>query len=549
MKKRSPSTPKKRPKSKPAPRPASYHWAPYALLAIGLLFTTYVRLRYLQLPLERDEGEFGYIAQCILKGLSPFEAYNYKLPGVPYFYAAFMAVFGQTAAAIHLALLGANLTTSLLLFFAAGRFLGRFYAAAAAITYSLLSLDFTVLGTAAHATQFVNLFVAAASFFLLREKPGKWSSLLVGLLMGAAFIMKQPAFLFIIFGAAFLLVAQAKDKSGNRASVLAHELIFGLGAAVPYSLVVLIALANHQFDRFWKWTVTYPGYYVSSLPAARGWDNFAIVFGEIVDRFPLLWYLAGFGLVACILNSENRWAYRIFLPMLCIISVTAIIPGYYFHHHYFLLLLPAVSLCVGCAFEMLTRLLGRFTASAWLVSPVISILIAVSGIWAQKDFYFKYSTDEYSLFRYANNPFREALVLSDYIRSITSENDKILVVGSEAEIYYYSQRAAASGYLFVHGMVSNQPANQEMQQEFIAESEASRPEVIVFCGVQFSWLKQPGTPDTVLQWFGPYVRANYEIKGIADMMDQGTIYKWEDEAKTYMPQAVNYLVVYKRRKA
>ena len=136
-------------------------WGSYACLAFGLLFTSYVRWRYLRLPLERDEGEFGYIAQNILRGASPFEAYIYKLPGVPYAYALFMILFGQTAAAIHIALLTVNLGTSLILFLCARKLMNALGAAVTAITYSLFSVDYTVLGTAAHATQFVNLFLVA----------------------------------------------------------------------------------------------------------------------------------------------------------------------------------------------------------------------------------------------------------------------------------------------------------------------------------------------------------------------------------------------------
>ena len=65
-----------------------------------------VRIRLLNLPLERDEGEYAYIAQLLLKGIAPYaQAYTMKLPGAPLMYALIMAVFGQTAWGIHLGLL------------------------------------------------------------------------------------------------------------------------------------------------------------------------------------------------------------------------------------------------------------------------------------------------------------------------------------------------------------------------------------------------------------------------------------------------------------
>src|SRR5260370_35540380 len=57
------------------------------------------------MPLERDEGEYAYARQLILQGVPPYkEAYNMKLPGTYAAYAVIMAVFGQSAAGVHIGL-------------------------------------------------------------------------------------------------------------------------------------------------------------------------------------------------------------------------------------------------------------------------------------------------------------------------------------------------------------------------------------------------------------------------------------------------------------
>ena len=527
---------------------AAIPWQAYACLAVGIAFTSYVRWRYLQLPLERDEGEFGYIAQNILRGASPFEAYIYKLPGVPYFYALFMGVFGQTIAAIHLALLGANLGTSLILFFCARRLMNSYGAAFAAVTYSLFSLDYTVLGTAAHATQFVNLFLVAGLWLLLRPARNLWSVSAAGLMMGMAFIMKQPALLFVLFGALLLLSAHWTDTGAVRIRTLTRMTGYALGAVVPYLMLVLIAIRHGHFDLFWKWTVTYPALYISTISPNQGWENFAVVSGEIVGRFPLLWCASAVGFAVLVLSSKLEATNRIAVAGLSLLSFLAIVPGYYFHHHYFILLLPAASICVGGAFVAIPRLYGRKISAAGFLSAALFIALAGWGIGAQRGFYFTFSNDGYESFRYGNNPFREAVAIADYIRSITTEDDRILVLGSEAEIYYYAKRKAASGYLFVHGLVANHSRNLEMQRELIAEAERNRPEAMVLCGVQYSWLKQPDTPDDILHWFERY-SSGFDIVGMVDMLPGGTKYRWGADAAVYTPQADNYLVVYKRKKA
>ena len=99
-------------------------WRALALCAVVVL-VVFVRLRLLQIPLERDEGEYAYAGQLMLEGVPPYQmAWNMKLPGTYAAYAAIMAVFGQTIGGIHLGFLFANLGALTLLFFIARRLTG-----------------------------------------------------------------------------------------------------------------------------------------------------------------------------------------------------------------------------------------------------------------------------------------------------------------------------------------------------------------------------------------------------------------------------------------
>jgi len=74
------------------------------LLLVILAIVVAIRIRLLNMPLERDEGEYAYAGQLLLQGVSPYQAaYNVtlKLPGTCVAYALIMAVFGQTASALH----------------------------------------------------------------------------------------------------------------------------------------------------------------------------------------------------------------------------------------------------------------------------------------------------------------------------------------------------------------------------------------------------------------------------------------------------------------
>ena len=69
-------------------------------IALVISFVVLIRIRLIDLPLERDEGEFAYVAQLMLQGVPPYVlAYNMKLPGTYGAYAVVLPLFGQTPAA------------------------------------------------------------------------------------------------------------------------------------------------------------------------------------------------------------------------------------------------------------------------------------------------------------------------------------------------------------------------------------------------------------------------------------------------------------------
>ena len=128
-------------------------WFALVVMGIALAVTVYARLRLLSVPLERDEGEYAYLAQRLLQGVPPYlSGYTMKLPGVPLLYSAAFLVAGATVPAIHGLLLLANLGTAGFLFRLARRHYQSVAAGAVAVTvFLVLSLSYTMLGAFARA--------------------------------------------------------------------------------------------------------------------------------------------------------------------------------------------------------------------------------------------------------------------------------------------------------------------------------------------------------------------------------------------------------------
>src|SRR3982750_3621044 len=117
------------------------HWIIVSCLVVILGLAAFIRIRLLEMPLERDEGEYAYAGQLMLQGIPPYElAYNMKLPGTYVAYVLILAVFGQTPSGVHLGLLVINSLTVFLVFLLALRLAGLVAAVVAAASYALLSV-------------------------------------------------------------------------------------------------------------------------------------------------------------------------------------------------------------------------------------------------------------------------------------------------------------------------------------------------------------------------------------------------------------------------
>jgi hypothetical protein len=155
--------------------------------------------------------------------------------------------------------------------------------------------------------------------------------------------------------------------------------------------------------------------------------------------------------------------------------------------------------------------------------------------------------DTASRYTYGENPFPESVRIAQYIKEHSSADDRIAVLGSEPQIYFYSDRLSATGHVYMYGLMENQKYAPVMQQEFIRETEAAKPKYIVFINVYSSWLIRPESPKFLSDWAQRYLVENYDKTGVVDIFPDRTIYLWDTDAVVYSPRSQAFLEVYRRK--
>lgn len=541
--------------SNPPESPAhhSFRWHVAALLLILVLFGV-VRSRLAGMPLERDEGEYAYAGQLLLQGTPPYQfAYNMKLPGTYAAYAVIMAVLGQTPQGIHLGLLLVNAATVVLIYFLAARLFGTLAGTVAAATYALLSTHQSTLGFAAHATHFVVLAAIAGLVLLLRadERGKPLMFFCSGLLFGLAFLMKQPGIFLGAFAFLYLIFVHWRRPGIEWARFSKQAGVFLLGCAFPFLLTCILLWRAGVLKNFWFWTFSYARQYSSLGSLKDGWELFTYHIWPILGAAPGVWIIALIGLTALLWHPPAR-QHGVLIIGLFVFSSLAVSAGLYFRSHYFVLVLPAIALLTGIGVASAVSVLrAKQVHPMFRILPVV--IFAVACCWAIKNnasYYFYLSPLQACRATYGvNSPFPEALVIADYLQEHTAPTDRIIVLGSEPEIFFYAHRRSASGYIYVYALTEKQPYWQQMQKQMIDEIEANRPTYLVYVNDPASWLTTMGSSRlaTYFSWADSYVKSQYEQVGLVELTEPKSRYIWGDQARSARPQAKYQVSIFKRK--
>jgi len=488
-------------------------WTGHALLLLTAALAAGVRWRMVAAPLERDEGEFAYVAQLMLRGIPPYvETANMKLPGTYAAVAGAMAVFGETATGVRLGLLVANLLSAACVYLLARRLVDPPRAPLAAVAFLLTSLTSGVLGLAAHATQFVLPPALAGLLLVLRGAERRSPAALAGggALLGVAILMKQPGAIFLVLGLLLAAGLAARAGRGARGAVADAALVLA-ASLVPLAFTGAVLWWAGAFAEFWRWTVSYAGAYVGAMPLSKVPGFLPARVQAVAAGAGWFWWLGLLGPLAGLAIAGSR---RTSLVLLGggVLSFAGVSAGLYYRPHYFVLLLPALSLGAALAVAVATRLLtGRVPGLvAWFLPTGALLACALATLWSERVSWFQAPPATYVFERYRGNPFVESVPVGDFLRARAAPADRLAVLGSEPQILFYAGLLPATRVLYTYPFFEPTPFAPILERRMIEEIETSRPRWIVLAKPRISWQLWPRQDVTIYDWTTRYVGRHYD---------------------------------------
>ena len=524
------------------------------LLFFILFIITILRVPFLEIPLERDEGLYAYTAQLILDGIPPYtEVYSLYFPGIFIIYTLTFLIFGQTIFAIHLSLLIANLITIVIIFFIGKKLYDSSTGIISAAAFGLLGLNPYAQGFFSHSEPFTMLFVCSGVYILLLSIDSEKKSLFIwsGFFFGLGLLIKQNILIFIGFPIVILCWDLLKNFKENNIVWFGPLLFFLLGCFIPLSIFFLFCLITGSWDQMFFWTFIMPSEMTPPISIIRLIYQFKILAIPIIEVSPLFFGLAVIGLLSPLWDKTSRPA-TTFIIVFWFFSFLTMCIAFYLRAHYFLYLFPATALLIGIGFNSFYLIIkkSRLIKFESLIIVSTVLIIFTYSVLDQRKFLFQTTPEALSRILYESNPFIESLVIADYVNEHSSPQDKIAILGSEPQILFYADRISATKHILTYPLMGNHQHANLMQKEAMTDIELSKPPILINVVIPTSWLFQKDSKSMLFHWLDSFVSRHYKLAGIVEILNTKTTnYYWGKDVIKFSPKGASFIQIYQRKQS
>ena len=401
------------------------------ICALGLILLT-VATRAPLLRLKRpidDEVVYAVVAQEVVDGGQPYiSAVERKPPGLFYIYAGVLKVFGPfNWRALHAVEVGWILLTMTGLYVVGRRMFDACTGAIAALFYSVFQAWSYWNNLAFNGEVLMNLPIVWAYAITISRRPSRLGANLfgAGMLLAAAFLLKQPAAIAAVPLGMYVLLPSYRKVNGYTltASVLQATCLTAGFFGVLAATVAWLSARGLLAEAFY-WTITN-----HDVPHIY-WAN---AFGDTLAFISFCLPITAGAWVSC--RDREIWAgkgaKRAALVGFTVASAIGAAASARFYPHYYIALVPPCALLAAPVFARLWRSGARERRAARLTQAWLAATVVVFAVSHARGL--------------SRQPVETAA--GRYLQEHTSPDDRIFVWGQAPRIYIDAHRRPASRYI------------------------------------------------------------------------------------------------------
>jgi len=477
-------------------------------LSIAAL-TVLIHLPLIDLPFERDEGEYAYIAWRMDFGEVPYlDWFDQKAPGIFWAYRLALALPGDPVTAVHGVAALFSACSAAALFLLALRLVGTAPAAVGAALFALISADPLIQGTAANAEIFMLLPIILANLLFLQvveeARPPPLRTLLVGLLVGLGVAFKQVAAVnAVFFVLAYPLLTQGQRRPARLAQFVGWT---ALGGVLVWLPIFASFQARGALEAMIDATFLHNLSYVGSLSLSARIENLVQTLAVLRHSQGVAWVLALVGLVFLARGGRHRSA--LYLGGWALFSAVGVSASGQFFPHYFQQLLPAIAIAACVAVKEIYDAPEWRRVPSWIRKTVMGGIAFAPPAAIAVSFWLMSPTDAVRQIFPGNN-FDMMPAVAQEIASVTAPDDTVFIFGAEPEILFYAQRRSASRYIFLFPLYGPWADALERQRHVAQEIREASPAAILFMPNASFFAK--GNEQYITRWLQKYLDENYRL--------------------------------------
>ncbi len=503
----------------------------FLFFTFSILLVLYVRLRLLDIPFERDEGEYAYAGQALLQGMLPYrDFYNMKMPGTYFAFAWIIKYIGNSAMAIRGVVILINFANAALVYAIAKTRFKLEESIISASVYLLLSLTYEAQGWVSNSEHFVLMPALIGIYALsLMEKVSFFKQnillCLSGMALMSSFLTKQHAFGYLIFATiwiGFTSLQGAKSENFQKIAffkiLIIRYFFFGMGCLLPAFALGAYLYTNNLFEPFYFLTFKYAAAYTSLIsPPLKYISNFRPIFWNSFVHWIIFFAVIR---ILCLPkwsekvaeNESESLFLRVYLLLFFVCSFACVCPGGYFRPHYFQLMFPASALVIALGLSRCTIFWAKTTRIFYLTPLKVQGLAILVFIMAQFGYLFRWTHDKIMLDMYDAAAFTQMQEVGTTLSKWAKPTDKIGMLGGEPQIFFYANRVSATGFLYHYPLIEHQKYADAMSKQFVHELEKTRPAIFIYSYLLKDKSHNPLTAHYLNNWKVQFCN-DYEIIG------------------------------------